>query len=461
MYFINAKDSYPKKSISGYDRDKIFKILERMLLKDNYSKSIYFMNEIVASGYIQELWNFLFNFYIKYIHAINIELLKEMILSYSDFLLTVKKVKMEKRKVIDLRENKKMIYSLIKILKNIINNRKKDLYTIIPPSLIPENNQNTGLPNIDFRNMKQKDIITLIKHFDTGNEDNIKVNIQQFIFALQLYPKNKRDNLSKIYYWFQKIIFEDFKILDVGIDHLIMEDKKFVESYTNITKKYTQIIWEYLLNVSRSYDERIYQKMVILFNLYTKKICNTREVLTVALLNIINPIYTNNQIINCEKKDLIMYFILYKNIDESLRFTRQRKDHINFFNNAEEKKKYEISQDPELMKEEMTKMIKKTLIPNIKKKIKMNPKPVTTEKKPKSPDKKITPKKKTPKKTKKQLKEEKREKDQETIDNKLKILEALEESDYDEGDIVCPINELEIENNQDTDEIIKKIVVME
>lgn len=358
-----------KKSISGYNFDILFKSLEKSIERGHPKDSLYFLNEINASGYYQELYNFFINYTIRYIHINNISLIKEIIISYNQYLLLKKTFNTTSDSLLNIRENITHIKTTIKILKNILASKKSYLYDHFPGSYLPENNNKTIIPNIDISKMKKSDLNSIIKYYDSQDMSNVENLLTNFIISfMDYYEKRNYRDLNKSLMFFHEIIYKEIQILDIGIDNEKLTEKTFVDCITKISKFYVNKLWVFFLKLAK--NTVLKKKMIILFNLYKSKFGNLKELLFVGILLFIKNNKHEDKIFPELDKEITYYNFLYKNIDNSYYHDKPRIDFKNVFSSREEKENFLLKNDA-ILQQEKSNMILKKIIPKLEKEKKL------------------------------------------------------------------------------------------
>jgi hypothetical protein len=146
---IDTNNEFKSKSLSGYNKKKLFFALKTCILNNSYSESIYFFHEIFISGYFKDLYLFFINFYLLYIHVSNPYLLHLLFDRYNLLLEDLKMFKKSNIFEIKLRKSNKFLENTFQIFKIIFFSNKKFIYDLMPPFF----SSNDKRDNIHFINI--------------------------------------------------------------------------------------------------------------------------------------------------------------------------------------------------------------------------------------------------------------------------------------------------------------------
>lgn len=456
--YDNIKTSrYDKKTISGYNKEYIFKILFKCINEGNKKKSIYFMNEIIASGYIRELWYFFINYTLSYVHLNNMELMKIITLKYKLFIEKERGYKQVKKPLIYFREDRELILNFCYILKNILLSRKTFYLDLFPSSFNPDNNEVTIIPaNL---NMKRSEVKKIIQYYDENNkydEEGTKNIISTFFKNVQHFKKIKNQSPNNIFLYLHNIIYKEFQIFDITIDENILNSNFNNNLHINKTKKYIPKLWEFYLKFFSKYDTKNYKNVLILYNMYKNKIGHPKHLLMLPLIFIIYKVSPTVNIQEVSPSETNFYFILYENIKQGLISKGPRIDFIKFYSSKEDKEREMIKNDP-ILREEETKNIIKNIIKTKKREeniVTRSAKKITPAISPKKPTPIPTPKKKASKKKASKKKEKVLDP---KLNDKLEMFDLFINNAYEEtSEDIFKIKE--IEESADSDENYIKTV---
>ena len=259
-------------TINNYKKTEISKELEKNIFSDNIEKSILWSSELLASGYIKELYKKLFDFYIIDINKCNINLIQLFYKELSFFNNTLK--------------NKDYEYRNSQYFRNHI----ADITTILTFSTkckLPK------LPKItpEMFNMKNnilltKNLVDVNKFINSDDNKNIIIPLSEIYLNLNI--KNLSKSFDNCIYWLNWILLYENNFHK---DNLVCHYTKVSES---VDEKYrcdfTWIIWNIIFSIcnSNKYINLLYDIYCMDFNKSTKK--KKINILILVFLLIIDPI---------------------------------------------------------------------------------------------------------------------------------------------------------------------------
>ncbi len=330
------KKAEKKYTINRYKKTDVFKDLEKNMLSENIEKSILWTSEILASNYLEELYEKLLEFYINHINKLNINLIEIFYLEFINFY----KFKASEQEFMNNQYIRNHVTNLVCLL------------TFSTKCSLPK------LPKIDTKyfNMKNNKLLTNdlsnIQKFIDNDDDDKNIIIPLSEIYLNLNIKNVTKSLENCLFWLNWILIyeKNFHKNNLECHYTKINDKTVLEKFRN---DFTWIIWKMILTVDTNiYLQNLYKLYCLHFNKTRKR--KRINLIILAFIIIINPLpkinfeeaiitkdnnIIKNKIIACIN---LQYQDLLKNKENDIKYDKLK--HISpFFSKEKFTKNYDLN----------------------------------------------------------------------------------------------------------------------
>ena len=332
---------FNSKSISGYKKQILFRLLKFSILNNHQRESFYIVHEIFVSGYFKDLWLFFINFTIYHIHIFNPGLLRYIVNNYERYVKTEKEYKKlyKNSNIINIRNDGPTIKSIIFILRNILNSKKVLFSSILPPSYTfkSQNNNNivmTGDPRYNYKafhevidNRDYKELLTALNHFQKELE---KLVHRRFKFKEELF-----DIKSRLFYWLGKIFNTGYQMINVTSNNY--EINYNTEPNDDISKRFIPRVWHVILEAaSNNYYilENIKYLYKITYNANKSlQVGNYKIMIIISLFYFIYDVNKTNShlLVEPSNADKLLFIRFYKSMQRAINNNKkvsERADYI-------------------------------------------------------------------------------------------------------------------------------------
>ena len=274
-YLINDKKQNKNSTYNKYKKTEVLKDFENNMFSDTIEKAIFWSSELLASGYINDLYNKLLYFYINHVNKVNINLIE----IFHKELIYFNKIK----------DTKDYDYKNTQYFRNHIA-YMTCLVTFSTKCKLPK------IPTIDpiYFNMKNNKLLTKdltsIKNFITNDDNkNIIIPLSEILFNLNI--KNLTKSLENCLFWLNWIIIYEKNFHKNNMQcHYSKIDSKSVSEKCKCD--FTWIIWKIIFNISDKINNKYINYLYDLYCLNFTKSTKTKKIniIIFAFLIIIDPI---------------------------------------------------------------------------------------------------------------------------------------------------------------------------
>lgn len=241
FYKVNRiKNISINSTISNYSYQYIFENLLNSLLCNNTKETMYWVSEIICSGFINKLWYFSFEFYSIYIHIYYPNIIVYIYEKYKEYHMILKNIKHnEIHNDIKIREYFFRIYYIFSII------HKKFIIKLFQDNLFKPFNElyhcHKQLINLNISRYNNNTSDEMIQFINKKSLNEIDYITSQLDTTFQLYMDHFDDPPNKIkysiYYYLSFLLekgYERFNLYYNEENHL---------NHCQIENKYSYFIW--------------------------------------------------------------------------------------------------------------------------------------------------------------------------------------------------------------------------
>jgi len=264
---------FSKKTYNGYQKSKIFTELKKNIISGNLEKAGFWATELHCSGYLYQLYNTLFNIYIKNINKSNLSILNIFIRDYKNLLIKKENFK----DLLFLRNDqfyRNHIHNIVGYLTLSPKYNLPVLSKIKQEDFVMKNNKSRLI---------SKNLNDINKIITKKDPKNVIIPLSEIL--LNLKNKGLSKSLENCIFWTSWLFTYDHNFFKKKL-------KCDYREQLNINKKYcydfTWIIWEIIFTFPN------HQCIKELYNLYcmeftfSKKI-NKLNLIVLAFMILIDP----------------------------------------------------------------------------------------------------------------------------------------------------------------------------
>ena len=246
-YLINdtrKAESFKKQTYSGFKKQDVLNVLFKKLDENKLSEVCTWCVEIICSGYIEELWDRIINYYVKYI-SINSPLLSFHFFNKLVQFLRISNDEEFKKNQLDLRNSQEIRNHSCEILC-ILNNATKRRSGLSLPKI----SKNEFELNVFQKKLRAKDFSVSISILEINDPKEMNIIANEFAFHISEF----HFNIQQAIYWLSWTLdWEKINVIKKGHYNCGLRDVS--KSIDNKYKKdFIWIFWEIILkeNDSRS-----------------------------------------------------------------------------------------------------------------------------------------------------------------------------------------------------------------
>lgn len=282
------------KTISGYKVTEVQSAFKKSLTENRLEEACHWGIELLCSGYIQKIFNCLFNIFTKNIYTYNPLLAEKLLIRFEFYvniknLLTINAKKINEKEILLKMRNvqaiRNHIIELIVIIVNSIKGKSCNLPTIKTMSVTEK--------------MEARDETTIQSYIKYGDSKELQLAANEFLYSLE------RNNSGNAFFWLSWI-----SIVEKLIMKQTREDyKQGYRKIANVENKYHYdsiwIFWEIILNKVRHRDIPVRNQVAALYRLFIFEYTNTKKgkkmPLVMCAIKYLTEIYSvNTPLINNE-----------------------------------------------------------------------------------------------------------------------------------------------------------------
>ena len=264
-----------KQSFSGYKKLNVFQAFEKALFEDKIEDSLHWSIEIIASGYIEELWERLFAFVSKHINIANVEVISYIRKRYDTYLNFIRYSNIES--VLQLRNHQQFRNLICEIVCVICRSRKMKLTTL----------KKVKKEELRSATLKQRIQATavingsIIKYNDPNE---IKIVSNEFLYNI------RNLNLQNTLFWFSWMVeWDKLNVKKLKEFKCAFRPQKNIDS--KLSTDFIWLIWEIILKEARNKNINYVKEVIDLHYLfiqnYKKSKKNKRLLLVVCAIKIL------------------------------------------------------------------------------------------------------------------------------------------------------------------------------
>lgn len=234
----DVRDNFKNITFSGFQKSKVKKELINCIYNCKIENSCYWSVELICAGHYSDLWDTMLHYMSKYIHIGNPKLPIYLKMRFDTFISIIDNG--FKNNILELRNNKKIRDLFCECICILCYSKKTHSYENIKLNTNEEFNLTSiecklSAPRIDFGNTIFKD------------EDPKQLLIPINEFAYQITKKN----VIEACYWVEWII--EYEILCKKKKIKLLGSRRDFAPQ-DLQKDIIWIIWDFLLNYSKSYS---------------------------------------------------------------------------------------------------------------------------------------------------------------------------------------------------------------
>lgn len=208
-----------KKTISGYRVGYVFMQLHYSILNGVLRQVVYWVSELVCSGYTDQLWEFVFQFYSMYVHIYFPNLIIDISSKFKEYVYTKSTTR-----VIEIRNQVSVRDSFYRIMYIFTTMSKRFIVSLFQDGLFRSLHLTDDMyARLDLSNNTSSHFRHRKQSVSGSDGDRKKKRIEQYHHSIH-------QNLIKIEYYFKKC-------------RVLVENKKVGETtYTYVTQRIYEIV---------------------------------------------------------------------------------------------------------------------------------------------------------------------------------------------------------------------------
>ena len=270
---IRTMKDFSKKTYNGYQKSKIFTELKKNIISGNLEKAGFWATELHCSGYLYQLYNTLFNIYLKNINKSNLSILNIFIQDYKNLLIK----KEDFKDLLFLRNDQFYRNHIHNIVAYLTLSPKYDL------PVLPKINQEDFVMKNNKSRLISKNLNDINKIITKKDPKNVIIPLSEIL--LNLKNKGLSKSLENCIFWTSWLFTYDHNFFKKKL-------KCDYREQLNINKKYcydfTWIIWEIIFTFpNHPFIKELYHLYCVEFTFSKKK--NKLNLIILAFMILIDP----------------------------------------------------------------------------------------------------------------------------------------------------------------------------
>ena len=265
-----------KYTITNYSITLCFDNLNKSLLNNNTKLSMYWASELISSGYVAKLWEFIFEFYAKYIHIHYPNMIRDIYEKYKDYIVIKRTTRpIEVRNNIKLRD---YMYRIIYIYSTLNKRFIVDMFG--HPELFKrfraEYAQHKHLDPTKEERIEPSvrdttDIISMINEQTKLQIDNAITRV--WVLCGHFLKSEGKQNDRSRYHIYNWLSF----LLDKGCERFdLYKTEEYIHlKHCRTENKYSYFIWNiWNILLEHSFKTDIHREVTILYRIYEGSVDN-------------------------------------------------------------------------------------------------------------------------------------------------------------------------------------------
>lgn len=283
-------ESFKKQTYSGYKKLDVLNIIFKKLDENKLGEVCSWGVEIICSGYIEELWDRIINYYVKFI-SINSPLLPYHFYTKLLQFLRVSQDEYFKKNPLDLRNSQEVRNHICEILC-ILNHATKRRNGLVLPKI----SKNEFQVEVFQKKLRAKDFSVSIAILEINDPKEMNIIANEFAYNLS----DLHYNLGNALYWLSWILdWEKINIIKKGHYNCGLRDVS--NSIDNKYKKdFIWIFWEIILKENDSRNNfHLNNQIKCLYEFFKFKYTGSRKKkrinIIICAMELLSPEYRFNK----------------------------------------------------------------------------------------------------------------------------------------------------------------------